>query len=116
MSKDIVHIKAELLKAKYDLETKLSQMAKEQFSDGQVQDPGDQALASTMEALQSSLQETELEQYKRVARALEKIEEGSYGICIDCGNDISQKRLASFPDSARCLLCEESRENAAIFF
>src|SRR5436853_5039429 len=108
MSKKTSQIKEQLLRAKYELEMKLSQMAHEQFSDGQVQDPGDQALASTMESLQNSLQETEMEQYKRIVRALEKIEEGSYGICIDCGNDISPKRLESFPDSARCLLCEEA--------
>lgn len=115
MVKNLKEIKMLLIKARDDLAFKLQQMSKEQFSDGQVQDPADQAIASTMESLQSSLQETELNRYKMIVRALEKIEQGSYGICIDCGNEISEKRLLSFPDAARCIVCAEVKENADMY-
>lgn len=112
IAKHLEEIRERLLERKSELEAKLDLMAKAQVSDGQVQDPGDQALSSTMESLLASLQDTDLGQYKRVIRALTKIDEGSYGVCIDCGNDISEKRLESFPDAARCLVCQEEFEDS----
>ncbi len=103
-------IEADLLKRKLELEQKLTEMSKEQFSDGQVQDPGDQALTATMESLRMSLQDAEVEEYRGIAKALERIKEGSYGICSDCGNPISEKRLQSFPGTMRCLACQENFE------
>lgn len=104
-------IKALLFNRKRELEEELTQLAKEHFSDGQVQDPGDQALSSTMETLRMTFQDAELDEYRRIVRALEKIEKGTYGTCIDCGNPISEKRLKSFPDAARCLVCQEAYED-----
>lgn len=111
MNRELNTIKQSLLEKKKELELKLSIITKEAFSDGQVQDPGDQALLSTMESLRTSLQDSDLEQYKRIVRAIKKFEDGSYGICIDCGNDISEKRLLSFPDADRCLACQEEYED-----
>lgn len=94
-----------------ELEEKIKQLSTEQVTDDQVQDPGDQALTSTMETLRSSLQDTELQEYNRIARALEKIDDGTYGICSDCGEAISEKRLSSYPNAARCLVCQEAFED-----
>jgi len=104
-------VKALLMKRKRGLEEKLALMAKEKFSDNQVQDPGDQAISSTMELLRTSFQSTEIKEYNRIVRALEKIEDGSYGICVDCDNPISEKRLESFPNAGRCLICQEEYED-----
>ncbi len=93
------------------LEKQLENLSKERVSDDQVQDPGDQALSSTMENLRSSLQDTEFAEYNRIVRALEKIKDGTYGICIDCNQDISGKRLNSYPNAARCLACQEAFED-----
>ncbi len=108
--RDLKNIEADLLKRKIELEQKLTEMSKEQFSDGQVQDPGDQALTATMESLRMSLQDAEMEEYRGIAKALERIKEGAYGICADCGNPISEKRLQSFPGTMRCLACQENFE------
>ncbi len=104
-------IKKLLIKRKRELEEKLATMAKEKFSDNQVQDPGDQAVSSAMELLRTSFQSTEIKEYNRIVRALEKIEDGSYGICVDCGEPISAKRLKSFPNAERCLVCQEEYED-----
>jgi DnaK suppressor protein len=114
MAKNFNFIKQELFNKKKELEEKLSAMAKEAFSDGQVQDPGDQALLSTMESLRTSLQDSDFEQYRQVVRAIQKFDDGSYGVCIDCGNDISDKRLVSFPDADRCLACQEEYEDSQL--
>lgn len=40
-------------------------------------------------------------------RALEKIAEGTYGICDDCGGEISEKRLNKMPSSRYCVECAD---------
>lgn len=42
---------------------------------------------------------------ERIERALEKIAEGSYGICDSCGNPIPEKRLEAAPESVLCVTC-----------
>ena len=105
------HIKEALIERRNEIEEKLQQLSNEKVSDDQVQDPGDQALTSTMETLRSSLQDAELQEYNRIVLALEKIADGSYGICIDCGSGISDRRLQSYPNAARCLGCQETLED-----
>lgn len=40
-----------------------------------------------------------------VRRALERIEDGSYGECVNCGNEISEGRLEARPEAALCIKC-----------
>ena len=109
--KDLKEVKKALTERLHELEEKLHQLTHEKISDDQVQDPGDQALSSTMETLRSSLQDTELADFNCIVRALEKIQDGSYGVCTDCGGDISSKRLNSYPNAERCLVCQEDFED-----
>lgn len=99
-----------LLQRKIDLEQELTQLSQQKFSDGQVEDPGDQALSSTMESLKVSLQDTERQELGRIVQALQKIEDGTYGTCMDCGQAISERRLNSYPNAARCISCQEAFE------
>ena len=52
---------------------------------------------------------------RNVRAALRRIDEGSFGICIDCEEEINLKRLAAVPWAARCIACQEraDREGAA---
>jgi DnaK suppressor protein len=105
--KDLEKIKQELFERKSALEQEMTQLHQEQFSDGQVQDPGDQALSATMEAVKGSLHNTKRAEYVRLMQALHMIEEGTYGICIDCQLPIKEKRLQLYPNTTRCLACQE---------
>jgi DnaK suppressor protein len=42
---------------------------------------------------------------ERVRRALEKLDEGSYGACDSCGKPIAEGRLKARPDSVLCIDC-----------
>lgn len=107
---DIEVIKERLLTRKTELEEQLAQLYREQVTDTAVPDTGDQALSSTIEDLRISLHDNELNEYNMIIKALERIENGTYGICIECGNPISEKRLALFPNATRCLACQEALE------
>lgn len=108
--KTLQEIKKELLERKAELEEQLNRLYTEKVTDNQVGDIGDQALSSSMESLRDSLQDSENQEYNRIIQALQMMEEGTYGVCEDCGNPISEKRLKSYPNATRCIACQEAFE------
>ena len=46
----------------------------------------------------------------KIENALQKIEDKSYGLCEDCGEEILEKRLLLNPHFITCISCEEERE------
>jgi DnaK suppressor protein len=48
----------------------------------------------------------------RIDAALRRLEEGTYGDCFECGDQISEARLRALPFAVRCKDCEEARETA----
>ncbi len=49
-------------------------------------------------------------QLRLVDEALDRIEEGDYGICVECDEEIGLKRLTAVPWAQRCLRCQEASE------
>ena len=45
-----------------------------------------------------------------VADALQRIEDGSYGKCMDCEDNIPKGRLEVYPAAKRCVACKEIYE------
>jgi len=50
---------------------------------------------------------------RQVRAALSRIADGTFGVCLDCENDISMKRLAAVPWTPSCLACQEATETAS---
>jgi DnaK suppressor protein len=46
--------------------------------------------------------------------ALRRLDDGSFGACIDCEEDISLKRLAAVPWAARCIPCQERADREKV--
>ena len=44
---------------------------------------------------------------REVHAALNRIEDGSYGVCLECEEDISQKRLKAVPWATHCIACQQ---------
>ena len=112
MNENIEALKEQLLNRKAELEQELVELHHEKFSDDQVQDAADQALSATMDTVKSSFQDTKIDEFKRIIRALAMIEDGTYGMCVDCDRMISVKRLQSFPNATRCIACQEAFEES----
>ena len=51
-----------------------------------------------------------LEQRAEVAAALARVDNGSYGRCVDCGNEIPAPRLEARPTTTRCVPCQSKRD------
>jgi DnaK suppressor protein len=103
-------VKKKLLERREEMMKDLSTLSTEKVSDGQVQDTGDEALSLTMEKLQTSLEQADIDELRLIDDALSRISRGEYGLCIDCGQQISSLRLETFPYAARCIVCQEALE------
>jgi RNA polymerase-binding transcription factor len=51
--------------------------------------------------------------FRQVSEALERIETGTYGVCLHCGETITEKRLTALPWAALCLNCQEAADSGA---
>jgi DnaK suppressor protein len=47
---------------------------------------------------------------RQVKAALRRIQDGSFGTCIECESEISPKRLAAVPWASRCIQCQEAAD------
>ena len=72
-------------------------------------------LDETQRAAERTLAVTNLDRESRNLRharaALDRIQDGSYGTCLDCEDDIHPKRLAAVPWAPYCIRCQESRDH-----
>jgi len=50
---------------------------------------------------------------RQVKAALRRIQDGSFGVCMDCESAISPKRLAAVPFASRCIQCQEAADRDA---
>ncbi|HEY5160471.1 MAG TPA: TraR/DksA family transcriptional regulator [Gaiellaceae bacterium] len=60
--------------------------------------------------LDYSLEEVAQEGLAAIARALERIEQGSFGRCVSCGGPIAADRLAALPWAGLCIDCKRREE------
>jgi DnaK suppressor protein len=78
------------------------------------QDPADKASNSYTKELLFSQSTNERNTLKLIEEALDRIGEGSYGECINCGEEISQKRLDAIPWTPHCIRCQELLEQGLL--
>ena len=76
------------------------------------QHPADTASEFTDADNQNALLENSADQRAQVEAALARIEDGSYGRCVDCGQPIPDPRLEVRPEAARCVADQEKFEAA----
>src|SRR5437763_7985320 len=78
----------------------------------EVLDAVESAEADIQEDLEFALVQMKSETLNKVNDALVRLEQGSYGNCYECGEEIAEKRLRALPFAVRCKECEEAREVA----
>lgn len=85
-----------------------------QTSSDDLQDAADLAVQSYQKELlflQGTQGHTQLTQ---VRAALDRLDEGTFGECLQCGNAIGETRLEAVPWTANCIACQEKIENGEI--
>jgi DnaK suppressor protein len=77
-----------------------------------VLDSVESSEADIQEDIEFALIQMKAETLQKIDEALVRLEEGTYGYCFECGDEISERRLRALPFAVRCKACEEARELA----
>jgi DnaK suppressor protein len=73
-------------------------------------DPTDRAALEADRNFMLRIRDRESKLIKKIKKALERIENGTFGICETCGEDISIKRLKARPVTSQCIECKSKEE------
>ncbi len=79
-----------------------------------AQDPADKASNSYLKELLFSQSTSDRYILALIDEALERIEEGTYGICVACGAEIQPKRLEAVPWARHCVTCQDLQERGLL--
>lgn len=102
----------EILKGKMNrllgtAEETMSQMSK----DGDAfPDPVDRAMSESGRTIELRKRDRERKLIQKIKKAIQNMEDGTYGICEECGNEISENRLKVRPEATLCIDCKEEQE------
>ena len=111
-------LKQMLLGRRRELQAQVQDKMRDVRSTGEVTklsevfDAGESSEADIQEDIELALIQMKSETLSRVDDALTRLEQGTYGNCFECGEEIAEKRLKALPFAVRCKDCEEARENA----
>src|SRR3990172_1911249 len=77
-----------------------------------VLDDAESSEADIQDDIEFALIQMKAETLHKIEEALRRLEEGTFGYCFECGDEISERRLRALPFAVRCKDCEEAREVA----
>lgn len=80
-----------------------------------VPDPNDRATLESGRSFELRIRDRERKLVTKIDEAIARIDDGSYGVCEDCGEEIGMKRLEARPVTTLCIDCktlQETREKS----
>ncbi|GAA2391967.1 hypothetical protein Cme02nite_12800 [Catellatospora methionotrophica] len=88
----------------------IAELQRDRLTDSAGDDQADTGTKTFEREQEITLANNILERITQVERALERLDEGSYGWCEKCGNPIPVERLAAFPSATLCVTCKQLEE------
>jgi RNA polymerase-binding protein DksA len=73
-------------------------------------DPGDHSVATLVTDLNNAVVGRDIHEIREIDAARERLRDGSYGLCVDCGGEIPYERLEVQPAATRCAPCQNQYE------
>ena len=116
----LAEVKERLLEQKQRLWQEVKDKLKSHIGDGYqemlatARDEEDQASVSHLAETHLTLLGPKRLELEAIEEALQRIENGTYGVCASCGSDIGMRRLLAMPDALRCIDCQEKEDRAAL--
>ncbi len=108
---DIQKIKEELLKKRQEILESLSNHNSEELNEKSgVEDAADIVTSELSRETVYKLSQVDRETLFLIDIALKKIENGTYGVCEECGAPIGEKRLEAIPWVRLCIDCSQNEE------
>ncbi len=90
--------------------TEITELQRDRLTDSAGDDQADTGTKTFEREQEITLANAILERVYQVERALERLDEGTYGYCERCGNPIPVERLAAFPSATLCVSCKQLEE------
>ncbi|MDA8793083.1 TraR/DksA family transcriptional regulator [Bacteriovoracaceae bacterium] len=101
--------KQSLTELKNTLQTRIAAISKDKTrADSPISaDFAEQAVDLENNEVLDALDTQEREELKLILQSLKKIDEGTFGKCVSCGDEIGDKRLQAVPYAQNCITCQE---------
>jgi DnaK suppressor protein len=103
-------LQADLLQQKAELEQRLGRI-NEHHRRPLETDSKERALQLENSEVVDALGNEAREELEQIAAALVRIKSGEYGLCVACGDAISEQRLQAFPQAGMCIDCASLSED-----
>lgn len=94
-----------------DVQGRIRDARAEDITQRQSVDQGEVSELDTQDEIEFALLQMKADILNRIDAALRRLDEGSYGNCIQCGDEIAEARLRALPFAVRCKECEEALES-----
>jgi DnaK suppressor protein len=107
---ELLDLKELLEKQLKDLQSDLARNLAQPMSTPALADINDQASFETERSFEIRIKDRERKLIGKVQEALKKISDGTYGICVSCGESIGVKRLQARPVTDLCINCKSEME------
>jgi len=78
----------------------------------EVRDAGDASVADLLVDLGHAVIDRHLEEMGHIEAAIARVDDDTFGYCLDCGEPIPEARLEAYPSAARCIDCQSRFEQA----
>jgi DnaK suppressor protein len=95
-----------------EVQGKIRDVRAEGNKERDVLDQGESSEVDIQDDIEFALIQMKGETLNKVNEALRRLDEGTYGNCFECGDEIAEPRLRALPFAVRCKDCEEARETA----
>lgn len=105
-----------LLEKRSDLLRRVKAARAAETSHGETETPdlGDRAVDAFTRQVSYELTVSERDVVRRIDLALDRIEMGTYGACLNCDNQIQTGRLAAVPWARHCIECQELHDRGEL--
>ena len=98
------------LRAEVQGERAESDNERDRRSAREVQDRGDEANTDQWRESNAAMIDHHVDEISGIQAALSRVDSGTYGLCVDCGESIGFQRLQAYPSANRCLECQSKAE------
>lgn len=110
--RDKLDVRMQQLKDDIVRELQRSESERHREVAGAVADAGDESVANLVADLDAAEIERDLREVRLIEAARDRMKDGTFGLCLDCGAAIAWQRLLAEPAAARCVQCAERYEKS----
>lgn len=105
LRRQIETLEAELKSDRAEVES-----ARDASSSSEVRDSTDASIAGSMRDVNRAVLDHHELEIREARAALSRMDDGTYGLCLDCADPIGYSRLKAHPVARRCLSCQSKQE------